>query len=68
MTPDNGWAEYQQMVLHRLGRMEGQLKDVENRLRNLEGKFWVLHTKAGVAGGVAGLVGGIMVRWLFGNV
>ena len=56
MAGENGWSQYQNLVLHRLESMEERLVHVAGRLRKIEGRFWVLDTKAGMMGGIAGFI------------
>ena len=52
----NGWSRYEEMVLHRLGQLDSELKEVESRLRKIEGRLWVLQTKAGMLGAISGAI------------
>ena len=61
MSPDehmstNGWKRQENMVLHRLDRIDRELHGIDKRLRQIEGKIWVLQTKAAIFGAIAGLV------------
>ena len=42
----NGWSSDAKLVLHRLDKIDEELRDIEKRLRQIEGKIWVLQTKA----------------------
>jgi|TARA_R110000744_G_scaffold290111_3_gene400908 hypothetical protein len=59
-TSTNGWKRQENMVLHRLDRIDRELHGIDKRLRQIEGKMWVLQTKAAVFGAAAGLVPSII--------
>lgn len=60
----DGWTEYQRLVVHRLGRIEGRLDHIETRLNGLDVNVGQLKLSskiaAGAIGGVAGLVPAIV--------
>lgn len=60
----NGWSEDAKLVLHRLDKIDTELRDIESRLRQIEGKLWVLQTKAAFVGTFAAVAVTILMRFL----
>ena len=63
----NGWKMNERMVLHRLDRIDNELRGIDKRLRHIEGKIWVLQTKAVMLGACAGVIPSL-VFFLLRNV
>ena len=60
----NGWSEAAKLVLHRLDKIDQELRDIEKRLRQIEGKMWVLQTKAAFISMVAATGVTILMRYM----
>ena len=60
----NGWSEDAKLVLHRLDKIDQELRDIEKRLRQIEGKMWVLQTKAAFISMVAATGVTILMRYM----
>lgn len=60
-TTENGWREYQRLVLSQLEAHTEELKELGIQLTRIEVKIAVLETKAAVWGGSAGLAAGLAV-------
>lgn len=63
MSNPNGWTSDAKMVLHRLDRIDRELRDIEGRLQKIEGKLWVLSTKASLFGALAGSIPALIALW-----
>jgi len=60
----NGWSEDAKLVLHRLDKIDHELRDIEKRLRQIEGKMWVLQTKAAFVGSLAAIGVTLLMRFM----
>ena len=60
----NGWSEDAKLVLHRLDKIDQELRDIEKRLRQIEGKMWVLQTKAAFVSIAAATGVTILLRYI----
>jgi len=61
---ENGWSESAKLVLHRLNKIDSELRDIETRLRHIEGKLWVLQTKAAFVGTIAAVGVTLIMRFI----
>ena len=65
MKTSSEWSEYQRMVLHRLDRTDGELRDIKNELKILSGLVTKhgerLTMTAAVYGFLAGSIPAILV-------
>lgn len=55
---NNGWSEYQQLVLHRLDEADRHLTLIDNRLRVIEGKVERIGERLAITAGIIGFVAG----------
>tara|TARA_R110000824_G_scaffold139443_3_gene304528 strand:+ start:58 stop:261 length:204 start_codon:yes stop_codon:yes gene_type:complete len=55
---NNGWSEYQQLVLHRLDEADKSLLTIDNRLRIIEGKVERIGERLAITAAVMGFVAG----------
>lgn len=60
----NGWSEDAKLVLHRLDKIDHELRDIEKRLRHIEGKIWVLQTKAMFISAIAAIGVSVLMRYI----
>lgn len=63
-TGVNGWTEDAKLVLHRLDKIDHELRDIEKRLRHIEGKIWVLQTKAAFIGAITAVGVTFLMRFV----
>ncbi len=64
---DNGWTQYQKLVLSKLDGHEMDMHSVEKRLRNIELELAMLKVKAsafGVLGGTLVVIGSVLLRYI----
>ena len=64
MMEPNGWSSDAKLVLHRLDKIDQELRDIEKRLRQIEGKIWVLQTKALFMSAMAATAITILMRYI----
>jgi|TARA_Y100000310_G_C20692379_1_gene823186 hypothetical protein len=64
MKEPNGWSNDAKLVLHRLDKIDQELRDIEKRLRHIEGKMWVLQTKAAFIGSIAAMGVTVLLRYI----
>jgi len=64
MSEKNGWSEDAKLVLHRLDKIDQELRDIEKRLRHIEGRMWVLQTKAAFIGSLAAISVTLLLRYI----
>jgi len=64
MSEKNGWTEDAKLVLHRLDKIDQELRDIEKRLRHIEGRMWVLQTKAAFIGSLAAIGVTLLLRYI----
>lgn len=64
MNERNGWSEDAKLVLHRLDKIDQELRDIEKRLRHIEGRIWVLQTKSMFIGGIAAVGVTVLMRFI----
>jgi len=64
MSEKNGWSEDAKLVLHRLDKIDQELRDIEKRLRHIEGRMWVLQTKAAFIGSLTAISVTLLLRYI----
>jgi hypothetical protein len=68
--PNNGWSQYQKLVLFQLESLTDRVEEVEKRLSKMDRHLTVLrwHAKATAAvfGAVAGMIP-LTLHWMFRN-
>ena len=62
---DNGWAQYQKLVMEKLEMHDGKFSNIDNKLTQIQVDIATLKVKAGVWGGIAGLVPVVLGLVLF---
>tara|TARA_R100001244_G_scaffold123752_1_gene93458 strand:+ start:68 stop:292 length:225 start_codon:yes stop_codon:yes gene_type:complete len=62
---DNGWAQYQKLVMEKLEMHDGKFSNIDNKLTQIQVDIATLKVKAGVWGGIAGLVPVVLALVLF---
>ena len=55
---DNGWSEYQKMVLHRLDDNDRALANIDSRLRTIESRIERIGERLAITAGGMGFVAG----------
>ena len=58
MRENNGWSEYQRLVLSELRRLSDMQETQTRHAHALESQLAVLHVKVGLLAGLFGLLGG----------
>jgi len=70
MPEDNGWSEYQKLVIHRLDNLDIRVNRIETKLHKMDnsitGLRWHARATAAVFGAVAGFVP-LLLSWMFRN-
>ena len=56
MAENNGWSQYQKLVVDKLDDHDGKFTSIEDKLTKIQVALATLKVKAGVWGGVAGLI------------
>jgi len=56
MAQENGWSQYQKLVMDKLGEHDDKFTSIEDKLMRIQVDIATLKVKAGVWGGVAGLI------------
>ena len=56
MAENNGWSQYQKLVMDKLGEHDDKFSSIEDKLTKIQVDIATLKVKAGVWGGVAGLI------------
>ena len=56
MAENNGWGQYQKLVMDKLGEHDEKFTSIEDKLMRIQVDIATLKVKAGVWGGVAGLI------------
>ena len=62
---DNGWAQYQKLVMEKLEMHDGKFSNIDSKLTQIQVDIATLKVKAGVWGGIAGLVPVVLALVLF---
>ena len=62
---DNGWAQYQKLVMEKLEKHDGKFSNIDSKLTQIQIDIATLKVKAGVWGGIAGLVPVVLGLVLF---
>lgn len=61
---ENGWSEYQKMVMDRLDESRVSLHQIREDIVKLRVEVSILKTKAAIYGGAAGVIAAIAFRML----
>jgi hypothetical protein len=68
MAPENGWDQYQKLVLFRLDTQRDKLTSIDDRLKSLQSSVFILKFKVGLIGTAAGTVSAALLtgilRWI----
>ena len=56
MAENNGWSQYQKLVMDKLGEHDDKFSSIEDKLTKIQVDIATLKVKAGVWGDVAGLI------------
>ena len=62
---ENGWAQYQKLVMEKLGDHVDKFSNIDNKLTQIQVDIATLKVQAGVWGGIAGLVPVVLGLVLF---
>ena len=65
MAENNGWSQYQKLVVDKLDDHDGKFTSIEDKLIKIQVDIVTLKVKAGVWGGIAGLVPVVLGLVLF---
>ena len=56
MAENNGWSQYQKLVMDKLGEHDDKFGSIDSKLTQIQVDIATLKVKAGVWGGIAGLI------------
>ncbi len=56
MAAENGWSQYQKLVVDKLDDHDGKFTSIEDKLTKIQVDIATLKVKAGVWGGIGGLI------------
>ena len=56
MAENNGWRQYQKLVMDKLGEHDDKFGSIDSKLTQIQVDIATLKVKAGVWGGIAGLI------------
>ena len=56
MAQENGWSQYQKLVVDKLDDQDSKFTSIEDKLTKIQVDIATLKVKAGVWGGIAGLI------------
>ena len=56
MAENNGWSQYQKLVMDKLGAHDDKFGSIDSKLTQIQVDIATLKVKAGVWGGIAGLI------------
>ena len=56
MAENNGWGQYQKLVMDKLGEHDDKFGSIDSKLTQIQVDIATLKVKAGVWGGIAGLI------------
>ena len=56
MAEQNGWDQYQKLVIDKLGEHDEKFTSIDSKLTKIQLDIATLKVKAGVWGGIAGLI------------
>ena len=56
MAENNGWGQYQKLVMDKLGEHDEKFGSIESKLTQIQVDIATLKVKAGVWGGIGGLI------------
>ena len=65
MAQENGWSQYQKLVVDKLDDHDSKFTSIEDKLTKIQVDIATLKVKAGVWGGIAGLVPVVLGLVLF---
>ena len=65
MAENNGWSQYQKLVVDKLDDHDGKFSNIDSKLTQIQVDIATLKVKAGVWGGIAGLVPVVLGLVLF---
>lgn len=68
MTPENGWNEYERLVLFRLNTLDSQMRNLDSKVSTLMTQIAILKFKASLYGTASGMIAGAVMmgiakRW-----
>lgn len=62
---ENGWNQYQKLVMDKLDEHDGKFSNIESKLTQIQVDLATLKVKASLWGGIAGLVPVVIALILF---
>ena len=65
MAEENGWSQYEKMVIEKLDNHDSKFGVIDSKLTQIQIDIATLKVKAGVWGGIAGLVPVVLGLVLF---
>ncbi len=60
MSKENGWSEHKRVVIHRLGEVEKNVKEVRKRLEYLEKQMAIRESQTRIASSIYGAFAGLI--------
>ena len=65
MAENNGWSQYEKMVIDKLDDHDDKFNGIEDKLTQIQVDIATLKVKAGVWGGIGGLIPAIIAIVMF---
>jgi len=65
MAEENGWSQYEKMVIEKLDNHDSKFGVIDSKLTQIQIDIATLKVKAGIWGGIAGLVPVVLGLVLF---
>ena len=65
MAENNGWSQYEKMVIDKLDDHDGKFNGIEDKLTQIQVDIATLKVKAGVWGGIGGLIPAVIAIVMF---
>ena len=65
MAENNGWGQYQKLVMDKLGEHDDKFGSIDSKLTQIQVDIATLKVKAGVWGGIAGLIPVVIALVMF---
>ncbi len=65
MAENNGWSQYEKMVIDKLDDHDDKFNGIEDKLTQIQVDIATLKVKAGVWGGIGGLIPAVIAIVMF---
>ena len=65
MAENNGWSQYEKMVIDKLDDHDDKFNGIEDKLTQIQVDIATLKVKAGIWGGIGGLIPAVIAIVMF---